>query len=281
MLMRLLNYLEQKSRWFLLAVLFLFILLLGLIDELTGKSLSFAVFYLFPVALAAWSLGRRTAMGFSLLSALVWMEANLTDGQRNWITLLDVISRLIFFLIISFLVAALRASLEKEKESARTDYLTKAANARAFYESAESELQRARRYQRPFTMIYFDLDNFKAVNDGFGHSAGDRLLCCVSQSLKAMLRRTDVIARLGGDEFAILLPEAGTEEGRVVAEKLHQRLTAEMQEHQWPVTCSMGVLTCLGVPDSLDSLIRKADELAYAAKTGGKNTIRYDVVAAR
>ncbi|NJM42129.1 MAG: diguanylate cyclase, partial [Anaerolineae bacterium] len=80
-----------------------------------------------------------------------------------------------------------------------------------------------------FTMIYFDLDNFKAVNDRFGHSVGNRLLCRVSQALQAMLRRTDMIARLGGDEFAILLPETAADEARIVAEKLHQRLTEEMR----------------------------------------------------
>lgn len=86
------------------------------------------------------------------------------------------------------------------------------------------EIDRLHRYGRPFTVAYIDLDNFKAVNDQFGHAIGDRVLCTVVSSLKKYMRKTDVCARLGGDEFALLLPETDHEFARLVISKIQGEL---------------------------------------------------------
>jgi diguanylate cyclase (GGDEF)-like protein len=112
----------------------------------------------------------------------------------------------------------LRSAMEREKEAARTDSLTGAMNSRAFGELATAELHRARRYERPFTIAYVDIDDFKAVNDRFGHSSGDTLLRLVAETMKHNSRAVDVIARVGGDEFVILFPETGPGPAHVVTQ---------------------------------------------------------------
>jgi diguanylate cyclase (GGDEF)-like protein len=123
------------------------------------------------------------------------------------------------------------------------------------------------------------LDNFKAVNDQFGHIIGDQVLCTIVSYTKNHLRKVDVIARLGGDEFAVLLPETSQESARVALSKLREGLLAEMRQNTWPITFSMGVLTCNTAPSTADELVRLADELMYAVKRDNKNGLKYGTYA--
>jgi len=173
----------------------------------------------------------------------------------------------------------LRLRLQQEKHLARIDSLTRAANRRAFYETLEGELSRLRRYGRPFSVAYLDLDNLKRVNDDLGHEAGDAVLCTVSATVRKNLRRTDTIGRLGGDEFAILLTEAGSEAARATTDKFNRRLLDAMRQNQWPVTFSIGLVTCLTAPTSEEELMKKADELMYLVKKSGKNNITHAIVS--
>jgi diguanylate cyclase (GGDEF)-like protein len=124
-------------------------------------------------------------------------------------------------------------------------------------------------------VLYLDLDNFKAVNDRFGHSTGDELLRTVADTIRTRLRRVDSVARLGGDEFAVLLPETGAEAARGVVEQVRGALGDAMRTHGWPVTVSIGALTCVTAPESADALIRRADDLMYAVKHGDKDGVKY------
>jgi diguanylate cyclase (GGDEF)-like protein len=172
-------------------------------------------------------------------------------------------------------VSALKSALEREKELARTDYLTGAVNSRLFFELVQMEIDRSQRYEHPFTLVYIDLDNFKAVNDQFGHTTGDLVLRAVVSYAKKYLRKIDVIARLGGDEFALLLPETNQESAGVALTKLQGGLLEEMRQNNWPITFSIGVLTCNVAPLKSDELVKMADELMYSVKRGSKNAIRY------
>ncbi len=173
--------------------------------------------------------------------------------------------------------AALKKAVEREMELARTDYLTGAANARHFYELVQGEIDRSSRYKRPFTIAYLDIDNFKTVNDLFGHSAGDKVLCTVVQCANSLLRKTDFVARLGGDEFVFLLTETGLEPARKTIANFHRNLLLEMQKNNWPVTFSIGVLTCNDTRQTVDELIKMADNLMYSVKNNSKNAVCYSV----
>ncbi len=157
------------------------------------------------------------------------------------------------------------------------DDLTTAVNRRAFQDVATSEMQRLRRHQRPLTIGYIDVDNFKVVNDTLGHSVGDLLLKTVVSTLGAHLRMVDTVARLGGDEFAVLLPETDRDAAQVVIDRLCHFLLMEMRRHDWPVTFSIGVVTYYEAPYSIDELIGIADTVMYGVKNNQKDAITYTV----
>jgi diguanylate cyclase (GGDEF)-like protein len=165
----------------------------------------------------------------------------------------------------------LKAALEAESNVARVDFLTGLANRRAFSERAETENARARRYRRPVTVAYIDIDDFKRVNDTQGHDAGDRLLVVVAKALQSHTRKTDILGRLGGDEFCILYPETDSEQARHTLEALHRTLSDALQRHGWTVTCSVGAASFPSGAEQTGDLIKKADEAMYAAKREGKN----------
>jgi diguanylate cyclase (GGDEF)-like protein len=255
----------------------------GILDFMTGYELASSLFYLIPISLLTWLIGRPLGIAASLASAVVWLIADFTAGSSYshpvvyaWNTLI----RLSFFVIVTLLLSALRRSLEMERESAHTDYLTGAVNSRLFFDLLQMEIDRFKRYEHPFSLAYIDLDNFKTLNDRFGHITGDQVLCTVVSHAKRHLRKTDVVARLGGDEFALLLPETNQESAQVAISKLQSGLLEEMQQGHWPITLSIGVLTCMAAPPAKDELVKMADDLMYAAKRDGKNAIRYSTYAA-
>ncbi len=266
---------------FLIILSFILSIMIGVIRFLTGPELALSLFYLFPIALVTWNVGRGAGIIISITSALSWLMADLmmlNSFSNIMIPFLNETFRLIVFLIITYIIFELKNALEKQKELARTDPLTSVANRRAFFELANMELNKARRYRHPFSVVYIDIDNFKKVNDNLGHNVGDRLLCSVAKMIKQNIRVIDILARLGGDEFAILLSETGAEAASLVVRKLKNKLLSIMQGNGWPVTFSMGVVTFKIFPDSVDEMINVADSQMYAAKKKGKNRIHYKIV---
>ena len=169
--------------------------------------------------------------------------------------------------------ARLKTLLANEQELSRVDPLTLVPNRRGFYESLEKERVRTVRYRRPVTLGYIDVDNFKKMNDSYGHTMGDELLIAVAATVRTNLRTSDVVARLGGDEFAVLLPETDAIGSEQVLRKLRLKLLDAMKERGWEVTFSIGAVTFLDPPDSLDILVRMADETMYAIKARGKDDV--------
>lgn len=284
--MNVLRHLDRQSRAALVVLGLVLVALAGLLHYLTAPDLSFLIYYLVPVALVAWFAGKWAgiliAVAGAAASALVWLTAGpgaRPTGSYPGISYGTVTAQFAFFLVILvYMLAALKAALERAEQLARTDYLTGVANARHFAEVANAELGRVRRYPRPFSLCYIDIDDFKAVNDRFGHGTGDTVLRIAAETMRSRIRMSDVIARVGGDEFAILLPEADYDAAEVVMRKVHESLSDAMRQRGWPVTFSMGMVTCLEPPDSADELIRAADSLMYSGKYGGKNTVRHEVV---
>jgi diguanylate cyclase (GGDEF)-like protein len=254
----------------------------GALDYFTGTEASFALFYLFPVAFAAWWIGRGAGVFCSVACAAVWHFANALAGQVYSTPLMSIWNsgiRFGFFLIVTVLLVRIHTMLRREREFSRTDFLTGAYNVRAFHEIAEAECQRASRYPQPLTLVYIDLDGFKVVNDRFGHDEGDRVLATTAKTLKAGIRKPDTLARLGGDEFALLLPQTDTASAQVLLPRLREQLLAAMQRNKWAVTFSIGAITCASAPASLVDVVNEADELMYEVKRAGRNAIRYGVYA--
>ncbi len=274
--MKLPKDLTQWSKSTALAVGFCRILAIGVIDYATGYELSLSIFYLIPVSLLAWTTGRWPGLIGALISACVWVTADILAGESFPSPLYafwHVATRTGILGTCALLFSALRKSIEHEKALARIDHLTGAANTRSFQETLRSEIERSRRYKRPFTLAYIDLDNFKVINDSFGHSTGDLLLQTVVTVIKSHARSTDVVARLGGDEFALLLPEADEKAARAAITKTREGLVLEMGRRGWPVTVSIGALTCVDSRLGADELLKQVDDLMYSAKIKGKNSI--------
>lgn len=270
--------LEKAKKSTIILLGLLQVLILGFLDYETGYELSFSVFYVFPVAFIAWFAEKRTAFVISVLSAFTWQICNYLAGEVHsnfLISLWNTATRFGFFIIIAILLAKMKQSYALQMNLARTDYLTGAANARSFYDIVEMEINRSRRYKRTFSLAYFDADNFKIINDTLGHHVGSDLLVRVVRVIKETLRSTDTIARIGGDEFAVLLPETDEQQARFVIEKLQKNLLAEMDEQNWAVTFSIGVITYIDAPETVDKAIKLADELMYDVKKSGKNSVKY------
>jgi diguanylate cyclase (GGDEF)-like protein len=173
----------------------------------------------------------------------------------------------------------LKIALDRQKDLARIDPLTSIANSRAFYETANMEFQKSRRHEFPISVLYMDLDNFKEVNDTLGHSTGDTVLKLTANTIIKNIRTIDIAARLGGDEFGILLTQTGAKSAFIVANKLKEMMHNVMRKNNWPVTLSIGIVTFLKAPDSVDEMMKKADLLMYSAKFDGKNNIKQSVIA--
>jgi diguanylate cyclase (GGDEF)-like protein len=258
--------------------------LLGVLDYLTGYEVSFSLFYLAPIASASWFVNQKLGLFLSVLSAITWLIAEIAAGQNYTqpiISLWNTLIRFGFFVIVTYLVSELRKTHEGERVQARTDYVSGAVNARYFNEVVNMEIDRSRRYTHPFTIGYIDLDNFKQVNDIWGHETGDEVIRFIARELKSQLRNTDTIARMGGDEFALLLPDTGELAAQDVISRLHATLTVQMQQKNWPVTFSMGAVICVAAPDSAHELIKIADELMYGVKNSTKNDIRFITYSGR
>ena len=250
--------------------------LLTWMDFRSGDELTVSLFYLVPIGLATWFIGRWAGLSLALVSAGLWLVADLNRASGPYRPELFYWangSELGFTLALALTLSALRNALDREKALARLDSLTSVANQRGFYEVAERELARARRHALPLTFVYMDLDEFKSVNDRFGHQTGDRLLRIVADTLRGRLRTTDLVARLGGDEFALLLPETSLSAAREPLDTLHRDLLDAMRKHAWPVTFSIGAVSFPTPPGSVDQMIREADALMYTVKNGGKNRL--------
>ncbi len=276
--------LSKLPQLLLITVASLMVVLAGILNHTAGPELSSTIFYLIPIVLVTWFTRRSVGFIFSIFCALMWLISDLTSGAtylKSDIPYWNGVARLSSFFILTFILSALKDTLRQEKEFSRTDFLTGTRNRRFFIELLNTEIHRTHRYGRPFTVVCIDLDNFKMVNDCFGHSTGDRILRLVAGTLQENIRATDTVARLGGDEFAILMPETGRSVAAMILRRVRKINLDIMRMNNWPVTLSMGAATFTSPPSTVDEALRKKDRLMYAAKNSGKNSIRYEILGTR
>jgi diguanylate cyclase (GGDEF)-like protein len=173
------------------------------------------------------------------------------------------------------------ARLAREARSSAVDDLTKLTNRRAFTQAATAELARSRRSGRPLSIALVDIDDFKQVNDTFGHGTGDGVLRAVADVLRDHFREVDVAARIGGEEFAVLLPETDAAGAREAAERFVSALAAhefgDGSTRPRRITASAGIAS--GAHGSVEELLERADRALYRAKERGKNRVALDAPA--
>ncbi|MBU1311376.1 MAG: diguanylate cyclase [Gammaproteobacteria bacterium] len=169
----------------------------------------------------------------------------------------------------------LHNSMQQLEQANRIDGLTGIFNRRYWQQQLQLELQRATRYQHPLSLLLFDLDKFKQLNDTYGHQGGDAVLMSVSQQIATLLRDTDIFGRYGGEEFGVILPETALSGAMMVANRVCQAIasqTVSYNQQHIAVTLSIGVASFTG--QSVDELIQQTDIALYNAKRQGRNCVR-------
>lgn len=283
--MKVLNsFLSRASKLVLLALGCALVLLLATLDFYTAHEVALWIFYLIPVATVTWYAGKDCGVFMAFVSSLAWYFADELAGHplsSLMIPMWNALVQLVGFWLFVRVLARLHEQLDEARRLARSDPLTGALSGRALLDLATVELERVRRYGHPLTLVCFDLDDFKTLNEKHGHEVGDQLLQGVVRTLLGNLRTMDVVARWGGDEFMLLLPETGPEQAQMVVPRVREKLHELMRRNAWPVTISTGVVTFFSCPPPdaapVDEALRHALELSSTAKAQAKGSIRYDV----
>lgn len=267
-----------------MSIFFFLSLLIGLIQYLAGPEYVLSIFYLFPVLAAAWYINKGSGILIAFLSTLTWLCADLHGTCRVsciFIPFINAALCLVVFLFLANIAANLKQMIARHKTIARTDFLTRIPNRLAFIEYAQIEMNKSQRLNRSMTIIYIDIDNFKTVNDTYGHQEGDKLLLKVANKIKHTIRITDIVARLGGDEFAILMWRSNPGDSNYIAQKLRKNLLLLAKTENYPVTFSIGVATYEVIPDTIEDMIKQGDKLMYMAKKSGKDCIKCQIISNR
>lgn len=264
----------KKPLLFLTASLLL--LMVGVLDFITGPDISLSIFYLIPIAVYAWGLKKNFGILGAVLGTVVWFQVETATNTKQisvFIHLWNAFNRLGIFLLPALFLKV----IEQERLHARTDFLTGAINHRHFHELLEMETHRSARYNLTFTVAFVDADNFKTVNDTFGHVFGDEILKLIVGVMRASLRKTDIVARVGGDEFIVLLPETDQDAARTAIAHMYRSLTDGMLAKKCPITFSVGALTLTAPQLSSDQILNHVDKVMYLVKNGGKNNLRFEM----
>jgi diguanylate cyclase (GGDEF)-like protein len=221
-----------------------------------------------------WGTGLNPASGFEPASSLLILGSQIVLFFGTAAILYSLSNQ------VQRTIDHLHEQADRLVDLAQTDPLTGLPNRRYFIEILEREFNRARRYHRPLSLLYLDLDEFKELNDRHGHLFGDEILRGSSRSLKSVLRSTDLLARIGGDEFAVLLPETNLGDAQNVARKLRRALIAFGQQISPivpPLTFCGGISQLREADGSIDDMLARADSAQYLAKDMGKDDTRTEL----
>lgn len=241
---------------------------------------------------------KKTQFFFVLLAALItvvflsivwefWLEDIILSAlydkheEESLVLRLEYVISITIFAAISLIFPAVVGNRliendekhsEEIKRLSEEDYLTALFNRRKIHEVIESEIVRCKRYKGSFAVILLDIDNFKNINDNFGHNVGDKVLVQFSNILKQTIRESDIAGRWGGEEFIVICPETTINGALSLAEKLRNEIENSEFKIVSKVTSSFGV-ACMEHDDSLQSLFQRVDEVMYLAKQAGKNKV--------
>lgn len=246
------------------------------VEHATASRWSLGIFFYLPIAFAAWRLGRDFALVAGLMTTLGWALLTL-NGRIGEVTALGMLwavaTQLLSYAVVAVLVSEIRDLFERERTIARHCHLTGALTGRAFRDVLDEAVADAKRTREGLALIYVDMDDFKLVNDAFGHSAGDAVLEAFGMAVRGAMAEGDQFARTGGDEFVVLLRDRrGGERGAI--DKLRRAALDALKRLDAQVSASMGAIVVPpGRAVDPGDLVRRADTAMYEAKRGGKGSI--------
>jgi len=271
---------KKPNKYIVLLISILTVAILGITDYISGFEMSFSIFYLLPISFTILLSDFKLGIIISLLSAFSWYLADISSGHiynSLFTPIWNSVMRFGYFMIHTYFFSQFIKLYEKTKINSLTDSLTGIANTRYFMEFFEREIKKAKRTNLPFTLLYIDLDNFKFINDTYGHQVGDSLLKMIAKTVNGSIRPSDIFARLGGDEFAILLPESDYSESNNLIKRIKKTIETELKKNNWPITVSIGAITYKNFENTISEMIKQADDFMYKVKKDGKNNIEHSL----
>lgn len=267
------NWIKKQSKFTIFTLALALFLLDEYLDYITGPDLNLSFFHIVPIFLIVWNSGLFAGVVYSVFCTFVIEGVSAYPEGHGFtnIEYFNAFANLVFFVAFSYVLNRLNKNLDMVTQMAERDGLTNLLNFNSFYQRADQEMKTAERQGQPLTVVYFDVDNFKQINDSFGHGEGDEVLKLIGSTLNDKLRKNDLRARTGGDEFALLLPELSFEQAKTTIPEIFGMLSRVMRENNKNVTFSVGAVTYLMSPNSVKEAIGAADKLMYQAKMNGKN----------
>ncbi len=261
---------------------FLLVLIIGSFDVTAGyNNISMAFLYLFPIILITWFEGGIPATIISIFSAITWSVADAASGPVYSHIAISVWNTLMIFgmfSIVAYAFATIKKLMIKERAFSGTDGLTHAANAALFYEEGQREMKRAARYQRPLTLARLAINDYNRITGTLGWNMGESLVRAVTETVMKTLRTTDIVAKLDAHEFAILMPETKKEDAEVAVHKVQEHLAEMVKQNDWPVSFSIGVVTCTAPACTIDALVAMAGDLMRTEPDDAGNRVQYRAV---
>lgn len=253
---------------------FAFAALLCIIDYITADIIAFPYLYMFGM-LALYRLQANSlyVVYASFASLLIAGTMLFGPTPAQWGN--SVIGIALLFGFSSTVVDQVRTT-ERLLTLAMTDPLTGILNRRHYLSASTAELSRVKRYGFPLTVLMIDIDNFKAVNDTYGHGVGDIVIRTIASTCRTALRLPDILARYGGEEFVVTMPQTAEPEAKRVAERLRESLSEaeiDTKDGKLKVTVSIGLAQWITSDNSIKDTIERADQALYAAKRAGKNRV--------
>lgn len=268
------DWLEHRSRRFHVVIGLLMMATVGLLKAELGPQVAFSAISLIPIAYLTWFASRAMGIAAALGSASGLLLLNLLDVHKYseasvafWNAAMD----LGVFLVIAYSLSTTKTLYLRARALSREDALTGVLNRRGFVEALSVEARRARRYRYPITLAYIDLDDFKRINDRFGHNVGDQLLKATAQALRESVREVDAVGRLGGDEFVVLLTAVDADAAAAVLRKVAASL--QTRTSAYGLSLSVGAISFTHPEEDADRMIDAADRAMYTAKREGKHRI--------